>query len=66
MGNLMFYEAPTGGAFDRKTSNIVGILTKIFLRSQMPWGFPGGGGGGGWAFLDLTDILYKRDQSYGI
>ena len=33
-----------GGAFDRKTGNIVGNLTKIFL-SQMPRGLPVGGMG---------------------
>ena len=27
--------------------NIAGNLTKIFQKSQMPWGLPGGGGMGG-------------------
>ena len=40
----MLCEAPSGGAFDRKTGNIVGNLTKIFLK--MPWGLHGGGGDG--------------------
>ena len=32
------------GAFDRKTGNTVGNLTKLFLKSQMPRGLPGEGG----------------------
>ena len=44
-----------GGAFDRKTINIVGNLTlKIFLKSQMLRGLPGVGK---LASLDLTDSL---------
>ena len=39
-------EALTGGAFDVKTGNIAGNLTKIFQKSQMPGGLPGGGMGG--------------------
>ena len=46
MGNLTLFEAQTGGAFDRLTGNIAGNLTKIFQRSQMPGGLPGGGMGG--------------------
>ena len=36
----MLCEAPTGGAFDRKTGNTVGNLTKILLKSQMPRDLP--------------------------
>ena len=42
MGDLTFFEALMGGAFDRLTGNIAGNLTKNFQKSQMP----GGGGGG--------------------
>ena len=47
-----------GVAIARKTGNIVGNLTKFFLKSQMPRGLPGGGGEGGvgWAFLEFTDV----------
>ena len=50
VGDLTLLEALTGGAFDRQNGNIEGNLTKIFQKSQMPWG----GGGGGWAVLELT------------
>ena len=43
---MTLFEAQTGGAFDRLTGNIVGNLTKIFQKSQMPGGLPGGGMGG--------------------
>ena len=46
MGDLTLFEAQMGGAFDRLTGNIVGNLTKIFQKSQMPGGLPGGGMGG--------------------
>ena len=46
MGDLTLFEALTGGAFDRLTGNIAGNLTKIFQKSQMPRGLPGGGVGG--------------------
>ena len=52
MGDLTLFEALTGGAFDRGNGNIAG-LTKIFLKSQMPRGLPGGG----WAVLELTGTL---------
>ena len=51
VGDLTLFEALTGGAFDVKTGNIAGNLTKIFQKSQMPGGLPGGGG---WAVLELT------------
>ena len=37
------------------TGNIAGNLTKIFQKSQMPRGLPGGGGA--WAVLELTGTL---------
>ena len=40
-------EALTGGAFDRLNWHIVGHLTEIFQKSQMPGGLPRGGGMGG-------------------
>ena len=46
MGDLTLFEALTGGAFDRQNGNIAGNLTKIFQKSQMPRGLPGGGMGG--------------------
>ena len=46
VGDLALFEALTGGAFDRLTGNIAGNLTKIFQKSQMPGGLPGGGMGG--------------------
>ena len=54
MGDLTLFEALTGGAFDVKTGNIAGNLTKIFQKSQMPGGLPGGGG---WAVLELSGTL---------
>ena len=46
VGDLTFFEALTGGAFDRLTGNIAGNLTKNLQKSQMPRGLPGGGGHG--------------------
>ena len=46
MGDLTLFEALTGGTFDRLTGDIAGNLTKIFRKSQMPRGLPGGGMGG--------------------
>ena len=43
---MTLFEALTGGAFDRLNWNIAGNLTKIFQKSQMPGGLPGGGMGG--------------------
>ena len=45
-GDLTLFEAVTGGAFDCQNGNIAGNLTKIFQKSQMPRGLPGGGGKG--------------------
>ena len=42
VGDLTLLEALTGGAFDRGNGNIAGNLTKIFQKSQMPRGLPGG------------------------
>ena len=47
VGDLTLFEALTGEAFDVKTGNIAGNLTKIFQESQMPGGLHGGGGMGG-------------------
>ena len=44
--DLTLFEALTGGAFDVKTGNIAGNLTKIFHKSQMPGDLPGGRGHG--------------------
>ena len=44
--DLTLFEALTGGAFDVKTGNIAGNLTKLFQKSQIPGGLPGGGMGG--------------------
>ena len=46
VGDLTLFEALTGGAFDVKTGNIAGNLTKIFQTGQMPGGLPRGGGDG--------------------
>ena len=54
VGDLTLFEALTGGAFDRLTGNIAGNLTKIFQKSHMPQGLPGGGG---WVVLELTGTL---------
>ena len=51
--DLTFFEALTGGAFDRENGNIAENLTKIFQKSQMPRGLPGGK----WAVLELTGTL---------
>ena len=51
MGDLILFEALTGGAFDcLNWQHSAGNLTKIFQKSQMPRGLPGGG----WAVLELT------------
>ena len=60
MGDLTLFEALTGEAFDIKTGNIAGNLTKIFHKSQMPGGLPGGGG---WAVLELTGTLLEPRES---
>ena len=49
--DLTLFEALTGGAFDRQNGKIAGNMTKIFQKSQIPWGLPGGGG---WAVFELT------------
>ena len=46
VGDWTLFEALTGGAFDRQNGNMAGNLTKIFQKSQMPRGLPGGGMGG--------------------
>ena len=46
VGDLTLLEALTGEVFDVKTGNIAGNLTKIFQKSQVPGGLPGGGMGG--------------------
>ena len=46
MGDLTLFEALMGGAFDRLNWQNSGELTKIFQKSQMPGGLPGGGGHG--------------------
>ena len=43
---MTLFQALTGGAFDRLNCNIAGNLTKIFQKSQMPGGLPGGSMGG--------------------
>ena len=43
---MTLFEALTGGAFDRLNCNIAENLTKIFQKSQMPGGLPGGAMGG--------------------
>ena len=55
VGDLTLFEALTGGAFHRQNGNIAGNLTKIFQKSQMPRGLPGGG----WAVLELTGTLIR-------
>ena len=42
------------------TGNIAGNLTKIFQKSQIPGGLPGGGA---WAVLELTDTLAEFQMS---
>ena len=44
VGDLTLFEALMGGALNVKTGNIAGNLTKIFQKSQMPRGLPGGDG----------------------
>ena len=60
--DLTLFEALTGGAFDCENGNIAGNLTKIFQKSQMPWGLPEGG----WAVLELTGILllYAHENTH--
>ena len=58
MRDLTLLKALTGGAFDRLNWHIVGHVTEIFQKSQMPGGLPGGGGG--WAVLELTSTLQCR------
>ena len=50
--DLTLFEALTGGAFDCQNGNIAENLTKIFQKSQMPRGLPGGGGGMGGFGID--------------
>ena len=50
---MTLFEALTGGVFDR-LNNIAGNWTKVFQKSQMPRGLPGGGGGGRLAVLAST------------
>ena len=64
MGDLTLFEALTGGAFDRLTGNIAGNLTKIFQKSQMLRGFPGGGMGGFGIdrYIRATELKYSKTQ----
>ena len=53
MGDLTLFEALTGGAFDWH-------LSKIFQKSKMPRGLPGGGGMGGFGidrYIDFVEII---------
>ena len=63
VGDLILFEALTGGALDVKTGNIAGNLTKIFQKSQMPGGLPGGGGMGGFGidrYIKFTRLLQNH------
>ena len=60
VGDLTLFEALTGGTFDRQNCNIAGNLIKIFQKSQMPRGLPGGG----WAVLELTGTLRRETRSF--
>ena len=51
VADLTLFEALTGGAFDVKTGNIAGNLTKIFQKKSNAWGFVRGGGR--WTVLEL-------------
>ena len=53
--------ALTGGAFDRLNWHIVGHLTEIFQKRQMPGGLPGGGE---WGVLELTGTLTEPSLSF--
>ena len=46
--DLTLFEAPTGGAFDVKTGNIAGNLTKIFQKTSNARGFARGVDGRFW------------------
>ena len=68
VGDLTLFEAP-GGAFDRGNDNIAGNLTKIFLKSQMPRGLPGGGMGGfgidRYIIVENVNLASNRDYNHG-
>ena len=66
MGDLTLFEAQTGGAFDRLTGNIAGNLTKIFQKSQMPRGLPGGGGMGGFGIDRYITFSFSHPSSMRI
>ena len=56
MGDLTFFEAQTGGAFDRLNWQHSGEFDQNFSKKSKPRDLPGaGGGGGGWAVLEFTD-----------
>ena len=48
------------GIWPSKLGNMAGNLTKIFQKSQMPRGLPGGGE---WAVLELTGTLKAQPLS---
>ena len=62
---MTLFEALTGGAFDRLNWNIAGNLTKIFQKSQMPGGLPGGGGMGGFGIdrYIMVEIDETEDEN---
>ena len=64
---MTLFEALTGGAFDRLNWNIVVNLTKIFRKSQMPGGLPGGGHGRFWNWpvrYLKRKVLHKQGGSW--
>ena len=62
---MTLFEALTGGAFDRLTGNRAGNLTKIFPKSQMPRGLPGGGMGGFGIDRYIIQRLFSLSASLG-
>jgi len=56
--NLTFFEAQTGGAFDRLNWQHSGEFEPNFSKKSNTPGFARGGGA--WAVLELTGTLGKR------
>ena len=65
MGDLTFFEALTGGAFDRLNWQHSGEFDQNFSKKSNARGFARGGA---WAVLELTDILHdgREDCDVGL
>ena len=59
---MTLFKALTSEHLTVSTGNIAGNLTKIFPKSQMPGGLPGGGGGGGMGGFGIDQYIKQLER----